>query len=117
MGWCPVATSMMLNLRIASATPGSTSIPSSSGPRWRIASHIRCASARAVSRAKGDLIHGDSTKPAMPHMVLILHVIRRTEVLQIDVHFGNAVGHLEPRGGLWQSAHQRAVHQREPHEL
>src|SRR5215831_9671137 len=107
---------MMLSLRMASATPGSTSIPSSSGPRWRIASHIRCASARADSESNGDRTDDDSTNPAMPHMTLWPRTGRRAEVLKVHVHFGKTVGHLEPRRGLQPAAHQRAVHQREPCE-
>ena len=61
---------MMLRRRMPSATPSSTHTPSSSGPRWRMTSHMRCderarcalESERRRERWK------TSTKPAMPHM-------------------------------------------------
>src|SRR5215475_3784874 len=59
---------MMLSRLMPNATPGSTSTPSSSGPRWRIDSHIWWTSANARSRPNGHRTADDSTNPAMPHI-------------------------------------------------
>src|SRR5262245_404612 len=59
---------MMLSRLMPMAMPSSTSIPASSGPRWRMASHMCPSSSRLASRSQGWLTPADSTKPAMPHI-------------------------------------------------
>ena len=68
---------MMLRRRMPSATPSSTHTPSSSGPRWRMTSHISVheRAARRPARTATRLAD-DSTKPAMPHMGNHLHASR-----------------------------------------
>src|SRR4029077_3773461 len=64
-----------------SPTSSPTPKPSSSGPRWRITSHMRCTRTRLDSKSNGAEGEEDSTNPAMPHMVsvpvLLPDVVRR----------------------------------------
>src|SRR5213080_2675037 len=68
MGWWPPARSMMLSLRIPSASPGARGFParkpSSSGPRWRIAAVM------ARTRDSASLVREANATPHIPHTLL-----------------------------------------------
>src|SRR4051794_5481210 len=80
---------MMLRRRMPSATPRLTNVPSSSGPRWRITSHIEWMSARLSSGPNGSRVAGDSTNPAIPHIVANLRARKAGESPVEDEHAGD----------------------------
>src|SRR6187401_1079728 len=64
-GWSPVLRSMIDSRRIPSAAVSSNQIPSESGPRWTMASHIEWRTACRSS----DCPWSRSTQPVMPHIL------------------------------------------------
>src|SRR5208283_2339294 len=88
MGWCPPAGSMMASRRIPRVAGPRLIKPSSSGPRCRMASHIRSTDSCRCSSELSELI-----RPAMPHM-LGRERFARSLPAEVTYHKGDSVGHL-----------------------